>query len=139
MSGPDSRRAAVLWAVALGGAGGAVARHGIGLWMPAPPGAFPWGTFAVNVSGAAALGYLLTLVLERWPPTVYVRPFAGIGFLGAYTTFSTLAVEADLLVRGGHATTAAVYACGSVVAGLAAVTAGVLLGRKRPAHGRSAR
>lgn len=130
-------RARILGAVALGGAGGACLRHLIGLWVPVRPGSFPWSTFAVNVSGAAALGFLLTLVFERWPPTVYVRPFAAIGFLGAYTTFSTLVVEADLLARDGHGARAALYVVTSLLGGFVAVYAGVVAGRRRPAGRRS--
>ena len=122
----------ILAAVAAGGALGALVRYAVADRFPEPAGRFPWITFWVNVSGALLLGFLLTLVVERFPPTRYVRPFLATGFCGAYTTFSTLAVEADLLVRHGRASLAVAYLAASVAAGLAAVTAGILVGRVLP-------
>ena len=84
----------------------------------------------MNITGSFVLGVLLTLVIERWPPTQYVRPFAAIGFLGSYTTFSTWMVEADVLVKDGYAGIAAVYVVASLVVGLA-VSAGILVARRR--------
>jgi CrcB protein len=98
------------------------------------PWSVPWATFWINVSGSFALGVLLTLILERWPPTRFVRPFAAIGFLGAYTTFSTLGVEADLLISDGHYSIASLYVFGSLSAGLAATYLGVTVGRLWPAR-----
>ena len=60
----------------------------------------------------------------RWPTDRYVRPFAGIGFIGAYTTFSTFIVEADVLAKDGHLGTAAAYVGASLLGGLAAVALG---------------
>jgi CrcB protein len=122
---------AVIAAVALGAALGAPARYEISRALPVGPGAFPWSTLLINTSGSLALGWLLTLVLERWPPSRYVRPFAAVGFLGAYTTFSTYSVEADLLLKRGHVGIAVAYTIGSVVAALAAVWAGIAIGRAR--------
>jgi fluoride exporter len=96
----------------------------------------PWTTLAINVSGSFAVGLLLVFVLERWPPTRYARPFLAIGFLGAFTTFSTLAVESDLLVRDGSIGTATAYVVLSLVAGLVAAYAGMVLGRALPANPR---
>ena len=97
----SASHAAVLVAIALGGALGAPARYEIAQLIPITPGTFPWATFWTNVSGAFVLGVFLTIVIERFPPTRFVRPFFGIGFLGAYTTFSTLAVETATLVKDG--------------------------------------
>ena len=67
---------------------------------------------------------------DRAVPAVrYARAFAGTGFLGAYTTFSTFSVEADLLIKDGHAVTAAGYVVASLVAGIAAAWLGVMVGR----------
>lgn len=123
----------VLTAVAAGGALGALARYLISVGLPGDPGRFPWGTFLTNISGTLLLGFVLTVVVERFPPTRYLRPFLATGFCGAYTTFSTLAVEADLLVRDGHASAAVVYLAATTAAGLLAVTAGILAGRLLPA------
>lgn len=120
-------------AVAVGGALGAPARYELALALPTSADRFPWTTFWINISGSFALGMLLTVVLERWPPTRYVRPFVAIGFLGAYTTFSTYAVETMLLGKRGHAPLGALYLLGSALAGLAAVYLGIVAGRAWPA------
>jgi CrcB protein len=77
----------------------------------------------------AAGGCALALVVERWPPTRFVRSFAAIGFLGAYTTFSTFGVEADRLVSTGRALVALAYVSATLGAGLVAVYAGIALAR----------
>jgi CrcB protein len=126
---PGTRPAAVLLAIAAGGALGAPARYELGLaWKP-PADGVPWATFTANVSGCLVLGVLLVLVLERWPPTRYVRPFAATGFVGAYTTWSSFVVEISVLAKDGHAGTAAAYAAASLAAGLVATVAGMRLGR----------
>ena len=78
-------------------------------------------TFGVNVVGAALLGYFVTRLQERLPPTRYRRPFLGTGFCGALTTFSTLQVELLRMVDHGHPGLALGYAVASLVAGFAAV------------------
>ena len=93
------------------------------------PGSFPWATFAVNVSGCFVLGVLLTLIVERWPPSRFARAFVIVGFLGAYTTFSTYTVEGVVLAKDGHAGIAVTYALASLVVGFVAVFAGVNLAR----------
>ena len=123
--------ASVLIAVALGGAFGAPARYGLAQLVHVAPDTFPWATFWTNVTGSFALGLVLAVVLERLPPTRHVRPFLATGFLGAYTTYSTFAVETDLLAKHGEAGLAAVYAAASVAAGLFAVWAGLWAGRLR--------
>jgi CrcB protein len=133
----ETRRRGVLAAIALGGAFGAPARYGVAQLIHAPKDGFPWATFWTNVTGSFALGLVLVLILERFPPTRYLRPFVATGFLGAYTTYSTFAVETDLLIRDGHAAIAIAYALGSLVAGLTAVWAGMLVARavRLPARG----
>jgi CrcB protein len=120
----------VFAAIALGGALGAPARYGVAQLVHSPVTGFPWATFWTNVSGSLALGVLLVCVIEKYPPTRYVRPFAATGFLGAYTTFSTFAVDGDLLVRAGHAPVAVVYWVVSVVAGVAAAFTGIVCTRR---------
>jgi CrcB protein len=116
----------IVGVIALGAMPGAAARYGISRAITSAPDGFPWATFWTNVSGALALGALVAWLVVRFPADRYVRPFAGIGFLGAYTTFSTFSVEADLLVRDGHALTAGLYVGASLVVGLAAAWAGVV-------------
>ncbi|MEA2502529.1 MAG: fluoride exporter [Actinomycetota bacterium] len=123
------RRGTILAAIALGGALGAPARYGVAQLVHVAKGSFPWATFWTNTTGSFALGLVLVLILERFPPTRYVRPFVATGFLGAYTTYSTFAVETDQLVRGGQAGIGVVYGLASLVAGFVAVWAGMLVAR----------
>lgn len=116
-------------AVAAGGLIGAPARYELGLLLPSRPGAFPLSTLVINVTGSFVLGLFLTLVIERWRPTEYLRPFVATGILGAYTTWSSFMVDADNLLRKGHPAIAAGYVGASLAAGLAAVYAGMLLAR----------
>lgn len=92
----------VLGAIALGGALGASARYGVAKVVHVAPHTFPWATLWTNLSGSFALGFMLALLLERFPPSRYIRPFVATGFLGAYTTYSTFAVETVLLVKNGR-------------------------------------
>lgn len=126
----ERSRPGVLAAVAVGGALGAPARYGVAQLLPSAGGSFPWATFWTNVSGSFALGLLLALMIGRFPPSRYLRPFFATGFLGAFTTFSTFAVEIDLLVKDGHASIAVAYALASLVIGLAAAGAGIVLARR---------
>ncbi|HEU0170725.1 MAG TPA: CrcB family protein [Acidimicrobiales bacterium] len=123
-------------AIGVGGALGSVARYEIAVALPRPPGGFPWATFLVNITGALVLGVVMTLVLERWPPTRYVRPFLGIGLCGGYTTWSTFMTDSVVLMRDGHGATAGAYVVGTLACGLAATSAGITLGRLWPVDGR---
>ncbi|MGW7102667.1 FluC/FEX family fluoride channel [Streptomyces sp. NPDC054838] len=115
----------VLAAVAAGGAAGASARYGLALLWPAGPGAFPWATFWTNVAGCALIGVLMVLISEggRTAPHPLLRPFAGVGVLGGFTTFSTYAADFSRLLDEGEAATALWYAGLTVAAALGAVWA----------------
>jgi fluoride exporter len=119
----------VLAAVAAGGALGAPARYEMTRLIHVTAGTFPWSTFWTNISGSLVLGFSLILIIERFPPSRYVRPFFAVGFLGAYTTFSTYMVDTDLLVKDGHAGIAIAYLVASAAAGFAAVWVGIIGGR----------
>jgi fluoride exporter len=119
----------LLAAIAVGGGLGSMARYLVGVALPTTPGRFPWATFGINVTGSFALGLLIVLILDVWPPTRYVRPFSCIGFIGGFTTFSTLAVEMRGLAADGGLVHADAYALYSLIAGLAAAWAGMMLGR----------
>jgi CrcB protein len=93
------------------------------------PGHFPWGTFIVNMTGSALLGFLMVAIVERFPRHRMARPLLATGFVGAYTTFSTLAVEAVVLARGAHLATAVAYVLVSFAAGLPCVWAGMSAAR----------
>ncbi|MFJ3909987.1 fluoride efflux transporter FluC [Streptomyces vinaceus] len=117
----------VLAAIAAGGALGASARYGASLlWPAAGPGAFPWTTLWTNVLGCALIGVLMVLISEggRTAPHPLVRPFAGVGVLGGFTTFSTYAVDFSRLLDAGEAGRALAYAGLTVVGALGAVWAG---------------
>jgi CrcB protein len=118
----------VLAAIAAGGFLGALARYELGLAWPTAAGHFPWTTFTINVSGGFLLGVLLTSLGAR--PSRYLRPFLGVGVLGAWTTMSTFAVEADLLVRGGHLLTSVGYIVATVMVGVTGTAVGVALTRR---------
>jgi fluoride exporter len=120
----------VLLSVGVGGVLGTLVRYGIVRAIPTSAGSIPWSIFLVNVVGSLALGFVLQLVLERWPTDRYLRPFVAVGFIGAFTTFSTVMVDADLLVRDGDAATAAVYVVLSVVVGLVASFSGIAVARR---------
>ncbi|WP_254779658.1 CrcB family protein [Arthrobacter sp. cf158] len=116
--------------VAAGGVLGALARYGLGLVIPAP-GAWPLPTLVINLTGALALGALLE-GLSRSGPDVgnrrVLRLALGTGFLGAYTTYSTLALDAVHLFAAGAAPAAAGYLLASLLGGAVATTAGIWLG-----------
>jgi CrcB protein len=119
----------VLAALALGAMPGAAARFEISKLVTASGNGFPWATFWTNVSGSAALGFLLVLFVDRFASSRYVRAAATTGFLGAYTTFSTFSVETDLLVRDGRLGVAVAYVIASLVCGIGAAWIGIVVGR----------
>jgi len=116
--------------IAVAGAFGALARYGVeGAVSRRWPGAFPWGTFVVNVSGAFLLGLLFVLLTDRFTVDPWLRSTVTIGFLGAYPTFSTLSFESYRLLEDGAIGLALVNTLGSMAAGLLAVYLGVVAGR----------
>jgi len=117
-------------AIAVAGAIGALARYGLeGLVSRRVPSAFPWGTFAVNISGSFALGFLFTVLTERLTVAPWLRAAVTIGLLGAYTTFSTLSFETYRLLEDRALGLAAANAFGTLAGGLLAVYVGVVAGR----------
>jgi CrcB protein len=114
----------VLGAVAVGGAVGALARFGLHTAFPSAPGAFPWATFAVNVTGCLLIGVLMVLLTEVWTGRPLLRPFLGVGALGGFTTFSAYALEIEQAVSVGAAGTALLYLGGTLLAAMIAVWAG---------------
>jgi fluoride exporter len=120
---------AALAAVSTGGVLGALARHGIGVAFPHPPGAFGWATFTINVSGCLLIGMLMVAITELWQPHPLMRSFLGIGVLGGFTTFSTYIVDAQQAVQAGAPRTALVYLAATLVGALVAVYAGAQVTR----------
>jgi CrcB protein len=90
--------------------------------------AFPIGTFIINISGSFFLGWFLTVISERIVVSDTLRLAVAVGFVGAYTTFSTFAYESNSLLNDGSGIKATVNMAGSVLVGLIAVRAGVWLG-----------
>ncbi|MFD9728452.1 CrcB family protein [Streptomyces sp. NPDC059072] len=114
----------VLAAVAAGGAVGASARYAVSLAWPAAGGDFPWATLWVNALGCALIGVLMVLISEGGRSAhPLVRPFAGVGVLGGFTTFSTYAVDFSRLLDAGQADRALGYAGLTLVAAMGAVWA----------------
>jgi Integral membrane protein possibly involved in chromosome condensation len=111
--------------IAIGGGGGAAVRYAILRAEPVRAGGFPLTTFAINVTGALVLAVLLEVLARRAIDTWWIRPFAAIGVLGGFTTFSTMCVEAMLLGRDGHVALGAAYLVASGGAGVAVVVAGL--------------
>ena len=117
-------------AIALAGGLGTLARYGIdGIVSRHTSTSFPWGTFVVNVSGSFLVGLVFTLMAERLLLPPWTRSAATIGFLGAYTTFSTLSFETYRMLEDGAHGLAVANAVGSLAAGLLAVYAGIVVGR----------
>lgn len=139
---PTHRQPMLVVLVAVGGFLGALARYGVGELAPTEPGRWPWGTFVVNVTGAFVLGALLEGLARSGPDAGrrrQARLVLGTGFCGAYTTYSTLAVETELLRRSSAIGSAAAYPLVSAAVGLLAAALGIALaGRWRTARGASA-
>lgn len=117
--------------VFLGGGLGSVARYatvlGLARWLPKA--VFPWGVFAANILGSFILGFLFAL------PAMKAKGggpwlFAATGFLGGYTTFSTLANDSWLLIVNQHSWLAALNAFGSMILGITAAALGWWAGSK---------
>lgn len=120
-------------AVSAGALLGAPLRFGFGVVFPTSEGHFPWPTCVINIVGATLLGLLLETLsrlgdddggLRR------VRLGVGTGLLGSFTTYSTFALDVDLLLRGNHFSTARIYVAVTVVGGLLACGVGIALGAR---------
>ena len=116
-------------ALSFGGVIGVNARYWLGHWMNQWAGEkFPWATFTINVTGSFAIGFL-TIFLARWLPHPNAMLLLITGLLGGYTTFSAYSFESLSMWERGDRWNAFAYALGSVLAGLLAVTLGVVLAR----------
>jgi CrcB protein len=110
-----------LGAIYAGGVIGALARVGLAEALPHRTGAWPWATFVANLIGAALLGWFVTRLGERLPPSTYRRPFLATGICGGLTTFSTLQLELFRMLEGGYAGLAAAYAAATIAGGFACI------------------
>ena len=122
-----------IMAVAIGAALGANLRFGVAVWAAKKWGSgFPWGTLIINVSGSLLIGVAVGLAASRLALTPTWRLFFVTGLCGGYTTFSTFAYETYELLNAGSILRAALNAAGSLVLGIVAVVAGILLVRLVP-------
>ena len=120
----------VILSVGIGGFLGAIARYVLDGWIAnATGGRFPWGTLAINLSGSFVLGLLFAMSVERGILPAGIRAPVLVGFIGAYTTFSTLTLETWRLAEDGSYALALANLGGSAVLGIVAVVAGLTLGR----------
>ena len=127
-SAGENRQVKYLY-IALGGALGSMARY----WVGSSVGTrvqsrFPWGTFVVNLTACFVIGFVLEWLGKRSNLDPAFRFLIPVGFIGAYSTFSTFEWDALMTVRAGYFLTSALYVGGSVVAGFIAVWAGARLG-----------
>jgi CrcB protein len=119
-----------LFVIALGGALGALSRYELGLWISDKWNqSFPLHTFIINITGAFLLGFLNIVFLEKMSISPLWRLGIGVGFLGAFTTFSTFGFEVFTLIENGSYTLAATYTLLSIIVGILGVALGVGLAR----------
>ena len=118
-------------AVGFGGFVGALCRWGVAVLSARAFGtAFPVATLLMNLTGSFALGWFMSRVARGAAVPEPVQLAVTVGFLGAYTTFSTFMYESDTLLRGGAGARATLYLVGSVALGLLAVRLGVVVGQR---------
>lgn len=140
---PMHTDAAHMAVVAMGGFFGTLARYEIGLWLPSRTSDLPIATLLINIAGAFVLGLLLQVLTHHGKDEGgrrIVRLALGTGFLGAFTTYSSLATSVVVLARGGELGLAAFYAVLSVVLGIIAGACGIWLAtthHKRNNRGRA--
>ncbi len=116
--------------IGIGGFFGAMSRYAVALWIGRRWGqSFPLGTFTANVSGCFLIGLLMTLLTERLLVNPQWRLLLVVGFLGAYTTFSSFEYETGTLVRDGEWLIAGANVLFSVAAGFLALKVGEVLAR----------
>ena len=118
------------FAVAIGGALGAMARYAVSTWIfSISSHKFPYATLSVNVLGSFVMGFLFVFILERAALPTEMRGLLMIGFLGAFTTFSTFSLDAIGLWQNGHLFLALVYVLATVVLCLVAISSSIWLAR----------
>ncbi len=120
--------------IAIGGALGAVSRHYFAAVVNrglayAFGYNFPYGIFAVNILGSFLMGLLVSLAAYKLDISPEMRGFLAVGFLGAFTTFSTYSLDIVLLLERGQYMMAVLYAGGSVILGILGLMCGMWIGR----------
>jgi len=120
----------VLATIAIGGALGTLARYLLEATYTTASGHFPATTLLINLSGSLAIGFLVPFSDKLTPKFPLARPLLVVGLLGGWTTYSTVAVEAVLLGKGGHIGLSAAYLAATVFGGVALVAVGAAAGHK---------
>ena len=126
--------ASTIAAIAIGGTLGTLARYLFEVHHPVAEAHFPWVTLVVNLSGSLAIGFLIPLTERASDRAPALRPLLVIGLLGGWTTYSTVAVEATLLLRHGAVGTCLAYLTATVAGGLVLVVVGHDLGQRATAR-----
>ena len=119
-----------IFIIGIGGFLGAISRYGVALWIGQRWGRnFPLGTFVINVSGSFLIGLLMSLFTERFMVNPQWRLMLVVGFLGAYTTFSTFEYETGALMKDGEWLIAGLNVVLSVFAGFVALKLGEVIAK----------
>ena len=119
-----------IFIIGIGGFLGAISRYGVALWIGQRWGrGFPLGTFVINVSGSFLIGLLMSLLTERFMVNPQWRLLLVVGFLGAYTTFSTFEYETGTLLKDSEWLIAGLNVVLSVFAGFVALKLGEVIAK----------
>ena len=122
-----------VFAVALGGSLGSVARYLVGIGSARLFGTnFPWGTFIINVTGSFLIGLFVGLFATKWDLPQAARIFLTVGICGGYTTFSTFSLDAWYLVEKGQNMASLAYMVFSVILSVGALIGALQLVRALP-------
>lgn len=116
-------------AVLIGGGLGTLGRWQVGLSLPAAEPGWGWATLTVNVTGALAMGLLAAWLATRLAHPL-LRPFAAVGLLGGWTTYSTFALDTRAVIEGDGVVSALGYVAATIVLGVGASLVGMLLGER---------
>lgn len=122
----------ILATIAIGGFFGTLCRYELSDHWTQASTSFPLTIFIVNVTGSLAIGLILTAIVENLRPTRYLRPLTCIGFLGGWTTMSTLAVAADHLMSSGHVGIAFIYLIATAIVTPLASAIGISISHRLP-------
>jgi CrcB protein len=116
--------------IGIGGFIGAISRYGLATWIGQQWGrTFPLGTFVINVSGSFLIGLFMTLLAEKFMANPQWRLLLVVGFLGAYTTFSTFEYETGGLLKDGEIILSTLNVVLSVFVGFAALKLGEVIAK----------
>jgi CrcB protein len=115
----------ILLAVGFGGALGAVSRYWLAGMLNSKADKLPLGTLSCNIIGSLVMGILFVLIMEKAKLSPELRPMLMVGFLGAFTTFSSFSLETVALLQEGHTMSALIYVLLSVILCIIALSVGI--------------